>query len=100
MARRPPKKQARAKRRAFRRKYAQLEADAQALTAPLGFTARVMDGVMSVGVQGDGRAYEPVIEISGPYEDVAKVSNLLSNRLRISRVAYTLAVKDDSSHLL
>ena len=83
------KKQRRVERRAFRRRWEPTQKAAQALCAEFGYTCRVFDEVMSVGVKGDARAYEPVLEITGPYdpETLIRLSTKLTNSLPFSRIA-------------
>lgn len=66
---------------------------ANELVASYGLRAEIMPGIFSVGVQGDGRTYTPVIELIGTHpgnELLRKISTELSNTLPINRVTIRL----------
>lgn len=67
---------------------------ANEICAPHNITAEIMEGILSVGVQGDGRTYTPVICLKGDFsnwEILAELSNKISSELPINRITYEMA---------
>lgn len=64
-----------------------------------GISAELLPDAFSVGVQGDGRVYRPVLVLIGPHpgwEILGKLSDELTNTLPISRVTLELADRGDA----
>jgi len=54
----------------------------------------VLDGIQSVGVQGDNRTYTPALVLSGPFPGYALldlISRELTSRFHVNRVTFELA---------
>ncbi len=64
---------------------------ANEIANPYGLTAFFLEGIVSVGVQGDQRTLTPVIVLTGPFpghEVLAQVSTAISNAIPVNRVTY------------
>lgn len=62
---------------------------ANEMIASHGLTAEILPDLFSVGVQGDGRTYTPILNLIGPHpgnDVLKKLSTELSNNLPINRV--------------
>ncbi len=69
---------------------------ANEICAPHNIKAEILGGIKSVGVQGDGRTYTPVIclildEKFSDWEIFAKLSNQISSELPINRITLEMA---------
>tara|TARA_Y100000034_G_scaffold117367_1_gene156715 strand:+ start:646 stop:912 length:267 start_codon:yes stop_codon:yes gene_type:complete len=74
-----------------------LKKAANKIAKEFGFKAIVMKGVYSVGVKGDERAFEPVVEVieiepqeSFDYDKLQRLSTKLTNELDTNRIALRL----------
>ncbi len=68
---------------------------ANELVAPYGLRAEIFPDLFSVGVQGDGRTYTPIINLIGPHpgdEVLKKLSTEISNTLPVNRVTIQIQV--------
>jgi GMP synthase PP-ATPase subunit len=64
-----------------------------------GLTAELLDGIRSVGVRGDERAYLPVIVLVGEFpgwDVIERVSSEITNTIDVGRVAFESARKTES----
>jgi GMP synthase PP-ATPase subunit len=64
------------------------------IAAPFGLTAEYLEGIQTVGVQGDDRSYTPTVVLIGPHpgdEELAALSNMITNDTLVNRVTFELA---------
>jgi len=77
---------------------AEIVTRANEVVGPYGLRAEVMPDINSVGVQGDGRVYLPVLNLIGPMQTddprLPVLSSVLTNTLPISRVTLEIAMAD------
>jgi len=71
--------------------------EANAIAAPHGLTAEILEGVRTVGVQGDNRTYLPAIVLRGKFpgwDAIRTVSTEITNSLSVNRVTYDVTSDD------
>lgn len=67
---------------------------------PYNVTVEIMEGISSVGVQGDGRTYTPVICLKSDFQNwdiLAELSNRISSELPINRITYEITSLEQES---
>lgn len=68
----------------------------KAIVAPHGLNAEFLEGILSVGVQGDDRTYTPVVVLNGPHpgwEILERLSSQISNETPVNRVTFEVATR-------
>lgn len=65
---------------------------ARNIASRYGFGVRIRWDIQTVAVKGDGRAYEPIAELTGSYQcqNLTRVSTELTNYLPLSRIVLVL----------
>ena len=67
------------------------------IVAQYGLRAEYLEGIQTVGVQGDDRSYTPTVVLVGPFpghEVLATLSSKISNDTPVNRVTFELARRE------
>lgn len=75
-------------------KKAQILAQINDIVRPYWLSAEYLEGIQTVGVQGDDRSYTPAVVLVGPfpgYQILGKLSNRISNETPVNRVTFEAA---------